>query len=90
MTVHIAGLDVTVSDHLRQRCAWCGILLVDQDLTAVAVPAGTEDRPFPRWPSNALVVVEGGASALLPVPPMGVLPVGTCVDQVTHAPDVPR
>jgi len=31
VTVHIAGLDVTASDHLRQRCAWCGLLLVDQD-----------------------------------------------------------
>lgn len=63
MITHVTGPSVTVNDRwLRQRCAWCGELLVSYDfeLTAVATvmrgaeaitstgerPGGFEERVF--------------------------------------------
>jgi len=35
---HIAGLNITVQDrYLRQRCAWCGVVLLDYDLANIQV-----------------------------------------------------
>jgi hypothetical protein len=39
--VHIAGLQVQVGALLRQRCGWCGELLLDYDLRSIAVEPGT-------------------------------------------------
>jgi hypothetical protein len=62
ITTHIAGQHVTIDDrYLRQRCAWCGTILLDYDLTLVAVPVGQEGPPA-TWPVGALVTVDGGAS----------------------------
>lgn len=33
--VHLAGLDVQMDTHLRQRCSWCGATLVDYALDRV-------------------------------------------------------
>lgn len=33
--VHLAGPDITMNAHLRQRCVWCGYVLIDQDLTRI-------------------------------------------------------
>lgn len=58
-TTHIAGLEVTISDRfLRQRCAWCGAMLIDYDLTRIAVPIGQDPKPS-TWPPGALVEVDG-------------------------------
>ncbi|MGI5223545.1 hypothetical protein [Actinoallomurus sp. CA-142502] len=59
--VHIAGPDITVGAQLRQRCAWCGAVLLDYDLTRIAVPEGDDPRPG-TWPVGALVEVAGNAS----------------------------
>lgn len=59
--VHIAGPDIHVDQLLRQRCAWCGAVLMDYDLARVAVPEG-QDRGIGTWPVGALVEVDGGAS----------------------------
>lgn len=59
--VHIAGPDIHVDDLLRQRCAWCGAVLIDYDLARVAVPEG-DDRGIGTWPVGALVEVDGDAS----------------------------
>jgi hypothetical protein len=59
--VHIAGHDVQVGSHLRQRCAWCGAVLVDYALDRVAVPEGTDPRPA-TWPVGDLVAVDGPLS----------------------------
>lgn len=62
ITTHIAGQHVTINDrYLRQRCAWCGHILLDYDLHRVAVPTGQEGPPA-TWPVGALVTVDGGAS----------------------------
>lgn len=59
--VHIAGNDVQIGNRLRQRCAWCGAVLVDYDLDRVAVPEGQDPRPA-TWPVAELVAVDGPAS----------------------------
>jgi hypothetical protein len=60
--IHIAGLDITVGQHLRQRCGWCGAILTDYDLTrlvVLAVPDGQDPRPA-TWPVGGLVEVDDG------------------------------
>lgn len=62
MITHIAGLNITIDDrYLRQRCAWCGVVLLDYDLTRIAVPVGQEGPPA-TWPIGALIAVKGGVS----------------------------
>lgn len=47
---HVAGTGLgIVTGHARQRCAWCGTLILD------AAP-GT---PFGFWPPFALIAVQG-------------------------------
>lgn len=61
---HIAGVAVQVGTRLRQRCSWCPAVLVDYDLTRVAVPAGQDLRPG-TWEVGGLVRVDGGVSLLV-------------------------
>jgi len=36
---HIAGIDVEVQGRfLRQRCSWCGEILIDEDYANIAMP----------------------------------------------------
>jgi hypothetical protein len=43
---HIAGPDLTVSGrYLRQRCSWCGALLLDYDLANLARPLEPGEDP---------------------------------------------
>lgn len=65
---HIAGTVVTVEDrYLRQRCSWCGAILVDYDLTHLAYTSDTpvEQRHPATWPVGQLVTVDGGLSFVL-------------------------
>ena len=55
---HIAGVYVQVGGHLRQRCAWCGAVLLHYDLTNLAVPVGQDPTPA-TWPVGGLVRVDG-------------------------------
>lgn len=62
MIVHIAGLDVTIDgEHQRQRCAWCGAVIIEYTLSRIAVPIGQPGPPA-VWPVGALVAVDGGMS----------------------------
>ncbi|TDC81896.1 hypothetical protein E1193_13410 [Micromonospora sp. KC606] len=59
---HIAAPQITISDrYMRQRCGWCGDILVEYDLARIAVPAGQDPTPA-TWPTGALVTVDGYAS----------------------------
>jgi hypothetical protein len=61
---HIAGPDIVWDGrYLRQRCAWCGATLIDQDLTLVAV-AG-DPAPFPTWPVGDLIRVDGNMTVVV-------------------------
>lgn len=75
--VHFTGQQVQIGNRLRQRCSWCGLVLIDYDLTRIAVPGGTNPRP-PMWEVGRLVSVDGGCSVLLP--DTDKLPAGSCAD----------
>lgn len=56
---HIAGPDLTVDGRrLRQRCIWCGAVIVDYDLERVAVPDGQDPTPA-TWKPGTFVRVSG-------------------------------
>lgn len=60
---HVAGAQVSMfGRYLRQRCDWCGIVLIEYDLERVAVPV---DQPGPpaMWPVGSLVRVDAHISA---------------------------
>lgn len=60
---HIAGLRIETGRGLvRQRCAWCGAVLVDEDLTRVAFEADDPDKTIATWQPGAQVHVDGDAS----------------------------
>lgn len=55
---HIVGLQVTVQGHLcRQRCAWCGSVLVDVDLDLIALPEGSVNYD-PFWKTGEVLEIE--------------------------------
>lgn len=65
-TVHIAGDTLTIFGRfMRQRCSWCGIVLVEYDLEKVAVQVG--DPPPGSFSTGALVLVDGGMMAEVPL-----------------------
>lgn len=75
--MHIAGVHVKVGPYLRQRCAWCGAVLLDYDLSKIAVPEGQDPSPA-TWPIGELVKVDGGLSVLLEHEDGDPLPDGAC------------
>jgi hypothetical protein len=65
VVTHIAGADILIGDRrLRQRCSWCGAVLLDYDLATVAV-AGDDPSPPATWPVGRLVRVDGAMSTVL-------------------------
>ena len=72
--VHAIGMDVQFGYLRRQRCAWCGQLLVDEDLSRMSWPLN-EDGSDPgtpgMWPAGDLVEVVGelGAGRMIRVVP---------------------
>lgn len=66
--IHIAGWPVLVGSRLRQRCAWCGAVLIDVDLAGIAVQVDPEhpDPSYPTWEMGALVMVSGNATYIVP------------------------
>lgn len=76
---HIAGVYIQVGGILRQRCAWCGALLMHYDLAAIAAPVGQEGGDWPgTWPIGALVTVDGGLSFIVEHKDGDPLPDGAC------------
>lgn len=75
--VHITGMYVQIESRLRQRCAWCGAVLIDYDLTLLAVPEGQEGGPS-TWPVGELVTVDGNLTFTCPHVDGDPLPDGAC------------
>jgi len=68
---HIAGPALTVgSRYMRQRCAWCGTVLVDHDVELDAEPA--------TWSLGDLVAVSGPVAYLAGVVDGDQLPGSAC------------
>jgi len=60
---HIAGLGITIQGrYMRQRCAWCGLVLLDYDLAEIASIDGSPPR---FWEVSKQVEVDGNMSALV-------------------------
>lgn len=87
--IHIAGLDVRVGTLRRQRCAWCGAVLLDEDLAAIQVglPPGKSEAqaradgdldPPGAWPVGELVARDGAATYVVEHEDGAVLPEGCC------------
>lgn len=76
--IHFAGHPVRVGRFARQRCAWCGAILEDLDLSLVMVPEGQEG-PAP-WTPGDLIEVEGNGRSVVGHEDGGQLPDGTCFE----------
>lgn len=64
---HIAGSQLNMFGiFLRQRCEWCGIVLIEYDLRLVAVQEGSDGPSM--YPINSLVRVDGHISAVIDNP----------------------
>ena len=77
--IHIAGPDVRYGALLRQRCSWCGAVLIDYDLRLIMVPVGQDPMPA-TWPFGELVAVDGPMWRVVPHADGQPLPPGSCVN----------
>jgi hypothetical protein len=53
---------ILIGPHKRQRCAWCGSVLLAQDLSRMAVQGGPEEvaeMETSSWPTDKRVIVDG-------------------------------
>jgi len=73
--VHIATPPIQVGPLLRQRCGWCGALLLDYDLAGLASPCDERcqaggcapENHYPAtWAGGDLVEVDGACSSVVP------------------------
>lgn len=81
VVVHIAGMYVRINNLLRQRCGWCGAVLLDYDLERTAIPEGQETHPetvVATWPVGELVGIDGGMSYTVAHVDGEPLPDGAC------------
>lgn len=82
--IHIAGFPVRVGGHKRQRCAWCGVLLVDSiddQLACTPPPPPGERVELAHWQPNALVRVDGPMSSIVTHVDGDPIPAGWCGDE---------
>lgn len=68
---HVAGIEVQVGNFLRQRCGWCGEIIIDVDLSRIAVAIDPDDPDkeptYPVWPVGDLIRVDGGLTCVLDI-----------------------
>ena len=65
--IHIASFPILIGGRFqRQRCSWCGAVLVDNDFSLMAV-AGPDDQWVEpaTWPPMDLVLIDGNLSAVI-------------------------
>jgi hypothetical protein len=62
--IHVAAQPVRIGQYLRQRCAWCGAVLLDYDLAGIAVPEGQDPMPG-TWQCGGLIQVDGQYSSVV-------------------------
>jgi hypothetical protein len=77
--VHIVGTVVDVGTRTRQCCAWCGVVLLDYDLTRIAVPLGQDASAPATFPPGSLLEVDGHVKWVVAHEDGAQLPANTCV-----------
>ena len=81
--IHIAGFCVRIGSQERQRCAWCGAVLIDYDYANIAValnPDGSVPDVGGGFALGVLVAVDGGCKYIVPHEDGAQLPAGFCGD----------
>jgi hypothetical protein len=67
---HLAGPAITWDGrYVRQRCSWCGAILIDLDMERVMVPVADRDRGVATWPFESFVRVDGPMSSTVDAQP---------------------
>lgn len=61
--IHLAGPKCMFGKWQIQRCAICGVAIIKQDFSKVAIPDGMNKDPL-FWAVGALVRMEGAATTL--------------------------
>lgn len=74
--IHVAGSQVQVGMQFRQRCGWCGAIILDIDLTDLLNQGNTAS--VTAWPPGSFVVVEGDTAYAISESWGGRLPEGHC------------
>lgn len=77
---HIAGHVIEIGPNLRQRCAWCGAVLLDYDLTKLMYQESTppEDRKPATWPPGDIIRRTGPVSETVEHEPGDPVPEDCC------------
>ena len=81
---HLMGTDVLVEGrYLRQRCSWCGLAVIDEDLELVMVPEG-QGPGVPRWAPGTWVRIDDGCPTVYTLADAdeGKLPPDACTQDV--------
>lgn len=81
--VHIVGPVTDIGPRRRQRCTWCGTILLDYDLTRIALQR--DDDAAPAFPAGALLEVDGNCRAVLAHEDGAPLPANACDAVETEA-----
>lgn len=67
--VHVAGVPIEVRSRVRQRCAWCGLAIIDRELSGSRHEERDDGLPgeqFNFHPPGALVAIVGTTQWILP------------------------
>ena len=76
--IHIVGLDIRIGSRVRQRCAWCDVVIEDVDLSLMMAPEGAP--PWRPWNPGELLDVTGNMRSVVKHEDGSALPDGMCVD----------
>jgi hypothetical protein len=89
-TVHFAGPVMNIENLIRQRCMWCGDVLIDHDLNHMLVavveqngqPTPGAAGMIPTWEPGAFIATDGFATWV--VQGNDPLPEDTCAASDLH------
>ena len=82
---HVVGISVETRGIRRQRCAWCGALLQEDDLSRMAWALnedGSDPGPPSEWPVAEILRIDGNVLRVVPKdewPEEGKVPLDCCL-----------
>lgn len=66
---HIVSHLVQVGPYRRQRCVWCGAVILDEDLSRMSwklAEDGTDPGPGNGWEAGGVVEIDGSMTRVIP------------------------